>query len=453
MRIFLTGATGFIGRLLLERLRREGADEVRCLVSDPSRLPADPRVTPVRGRLPHDVGGIVAALAGCDRVIHLAGPTGNARPEEHRRVHVDGTAALVGAAREAGVPRFVHVSTIAVTYPEKKHYPYARAKEEAEAVVRASGLDWAILRPTIVLGARSPLLRPLGALASAPVLPLPGGGRATIQPVHVDDVAAALAALAREPSLGGRTVELGGRDTVTFGAFLARLRVRRTGHDGPRVPVPLGPLVGALGALERLGVTGLPVTAGQFYAFRHDGTARDDPQAEPPRAARRGVDEIVTELADALDAPPTEEERRARLEAECSVFGRYLCGIEPGDAIRRHYLRAHEPGSQGPVPAGAPDDPLVAWARRGPAFTRVADGWAALFDRRGPLRSKLVLMLAMLESVADTSRRVDGPTTPGTVAFLLGAALRGVRFVLLLPVAAVTVGPRAWAARSRRRRA
>jgi hypothetical protein len=360
---------------------------------------------------------------------------------------------MLAAAAEAGVPRFVHVSTIAVTYPEKRHYPYARSKAEAERLVRASGLDWAILRPTIVLGPGSPLAPLLASLADAPVLPLFGGGRARIQPVHADDVALALAALAEQPALGGRTIDFGGRDVATFDAFLTALRVARKGRPGPRLPVPLGPLVGLLGALEPALGGVLPVTAGQFYAFRHDGVARDDADAEPPRAARKGVGELVAELRGTTTvaraaAPVDEAERNARLDAECSAFARHLAGIDATDNLLRHYRRAHEPGRHGPVDAAAPDDPLVAFARGGPGRAHLADAWAALFCRSGPLRRKLSLVCAMLESDAVTAARVDGPTASSTPAFVLGTALRVAAFVLALPVAGVLLAIRGLRRRS-----
>jgi nucleoside-diphosphate-sugar epimerase len=446
MRIFLTGATGFLGRGLLERLLSRGTGEVRCLVRDPARLTAAAAVLPVRGSLEGDAPGSDAALRdalhGCDVVVHLAGRTGRAPAAEHDRVNARGTARLLAAAAEAGVPRFVHVSTIAVTYPEKANYPYARSKEEAERLVRASGLDWAILRPTIVCGPGSPLAPLLTKLADAPVLPLFGGGRARIQPVHVDDVAEALAALAMEATLGGRTVDFGGRDVVTFDAFLTALRVARKGRPGPRLPVPLAPLVAVLGALEPLLGGALPVTAGQFQAFRHDGIARDDAGAEPPRAARKGLDEIVAELRSrpasaAGGAPPD-----ARLDAECNAFVRHLAGIDAPEHLRRHYRRAHEPGRHGPVDPAAPDDPLVAFARGGPGRTYLADAWASLFDRGGPLRRKLSLVCAMLESDAATSARVDGPTTSSPLAFVLGTAWRVAVFVPALPVAGILLAAR-----------
>lgn len=449
---FVTGATGFIGRHVLEALLTGPFDEIRCLVRDPSRLPGVPvaegrdaaaspaRIVPVRGSLPDDLGAAADALRGCDVVIHLAAVTGRATTEDHHRVSVRGTSRLLELAAAAGVPRFVHVSTIAVKYPEKKHYPYAAAKQEAERLVRASDRDWAILRPTVVLGPGSPVEGSIASLAEAPVLPLFGGGNAVVQPVHVDDVARAILALASERGLGGCTVDFGGPEAMPWEALLRRMRIAALGKDGPALRVPLTPIIELLAALERVLPGPLPVAAGQFYAFRHDGMAAPDDRADPPLAARRTVDERIAERMAEAVAPLTEAERVARLERECSVFSRYLAGADAGDFLRRHYIRAHGAGMHAPVAPGSPDDALVAFARGGPWRARLADVYASRFDRSGPLRRKLVLMVAMLESVGETSRRVDRPTTESFAAFALGAAGRGLWYIVALPVSMLLVG-------------
>jgi hypothetical protein len=272
------------------------------------------------------------------------------------------------------------------------------------------------------------------------VLPLFGGGRAIVQPVHVDDVARAILALATERELGGRTVDFGGPESMPWEALLRRMRIAALGKDGPALPVPITPIIELLAALDRVLPGPLPVAAGQFYAFRHDGLAAPDDRADPPPAGRRTVDERITERMAEAAAPLTEPERIARLERECSVFSRYLASADAGDVLRRHYVRAHDPGMHGPVAPGAADDPLVAWARGGPWRARLADVYASRFDRSGPLRRKLVLMVAMLESIGETSRRVDRPTTESFAAFARGAAGRGLWYVLALPVSMRLVG-------------
>ncbi|HET9298877.1 MAG TPA: NAD-dependent epimerase/dehydratase family protein, partial [Candidatus Polarisedimenticolaceae bacterium] len=135
--VFLTGAGGFVGRHLLPRLRARGI-EVTCLVR---RAPAPDAMAArwVVGDLTQP-GPWEDALAGVDLVLHAAAATGAASPEAHARVNAEGTEALLRRAVARGVGRFVFVSTVAVKFKDKRHYPYAQAKERAEAAVRAAGI-------------------------------------------------------------------------------------------------------------------------------------------------------------------------------------------------------------------------------------------------------------------------------------------------------------------------
>ena len=451
MRVFLTGATGFVGRAFLRRAAAANVDEIDCLVRDPTRLPEGPGVRAIRGDLALLSSSALEGLGAADVVIHLAASTGKASEAEHLRVNAEGTRRLAAACREAGAKRFIHVSTVAAAYPETRHYPYARSKQEAEAAVRASGLDFAIVRPTIIFGPGSPVGGSLAGLASAPVLPLFGSGRAIMHPVHVDDVADALLALVAAGELGGRTYGVGGREAVPFGDFLRRLRRELRGQEGPALPVPVRPLISLLAGLERLVGPALPVQAGQFYAFAHDGVAdAEDGGVLPPASGRKGVDEIIRGIAeDCRAGAPTEgapEADASVLEREASVFTRHLIGEEPPAYVTAKYVAAHGPGREGP--GSGEGDALVALARRGPFAARLADAWSALFDRGGPLRRKLVLLVALLESTGATAARVDTPDRGGPAGFFVRAALEGLVFAGTVLFAA----PFVLAERRRRRR-
>jgi NADH dehydrogenase len=236
------------------------------------------------------------ALAGSDTVVHLAALTGKGAPKEHFRVNAEGTELLLERCRREGVARFLHVSTIAVTFPEKRHYPYARSKEESERLVRESGLDWAILRPTIVLGPNSPLWTKFFSLASAPILPVFGSGQNRVNPVHVNDVVSCILSLLASDRLGGRTVECGGRDVLTMGEFLRAMRRAARGREGPALHLPVGVIVEMLSLVGRFALPILPVSAGQFYAFRYDGVAEITEGLAPEPSDRMGVEEMIREM-------------------------------------------------------------------------------------------------------------------------------------------------------------
>ncbi len=292
--VFLTGASGFLGRHLLRRLSGKGAPGLVCLSRNLSASP-ERNASWVRGSLA-DPAPWRAALRGAAAVVHLAAVTGKAAPGEFRRANVEGTRALIEACQAEGVRRFCLVSTIAAGYPDVHAYPYAQSKREAEELVRQSGLAWAIVRPTIVLGPRSPLWRSLAGLAKLPLVPAFGGGRARIQPIHAADVAEALAVWVEDPSLDGALHELGGPEVLTFGEFLLKAHAVLTGSPGRLLPLPARRLIGLLWALERPLRPLLPLTAGQLHAFAYDSTAEAGVLWERLKASMRGVDAMLAEL-------------------------------------------------------------------------------------------------------------------------------------------------------------
>lgn len=296
--LLVTGATGFVGRAFLREAGGR-AGGVRALVRGGAAARSlPPGVEPALGDLA-DERALEAAARGVAVVVHLAARTGKARAAEHDRVNARGTERLLRTARSAGVRGFLLASSIAATYADKRGYPYAASKERAEEAVRASGLPWAILRPTVVLGPGSPAGAALARLARLPRVPVFGDGRAPVQPVHVDDVARGLALLAERLETRALTegaFDLGGPEALPFEELLLRLARVLRGRPARAVRVPLAPLRALLGALEPLLLPVLPLTAGQLLAFANDGRAREGDLARD-LAPLRGLDAMLEELA------------------------------------------------------------------------------------------------------------------------------------------------------------
>mgnify|MGYP000986778648 CR=1 FL=1 len=191
LRIALTGATGFVGKTLLPKLLDAGHD-VKALVRDPAKLSAQPRLIAVRGALDNTMA-LSELVKDTDVVVHVAGVI--SAPSQHGFIkgNVDGTRNLAHAAREAAVPRFVHISSLAATEPTLGNY--GASKFAAENVLRdlMGSRQLCILRPSAVYGpgdtATLPLLK---ALLSATAL-LPGTRRNRFGMIQVDDLARIIA--------------------------------------------------------------------------------------------------------------------------------------------------------------------------------------------------------------------------------------------------------------------
>jgi NADH dehydrogenase len=269
-RLFVTGGNGFLGTRLVAELTARGA-QVICLSRGTPTVSTAGSCTWVPADL-RQPESYAHALSGADAVIHLAAATGTAPARVHQEVNARGTADLVRATVGAGVSRFLFVSSIAAGFGDVRRYPYAQAKLAGEEAVRRSGLRHVILRPTIVLGPGAPVLAGLRRLARLPLVPLFGGGKARVQPIHVQDLATRIAGVVEDDWFNGETLEVGGPEVVTMRELLQEIGRLDRGRTPIMLPLPVGLPSALLWAAERAGAP-LPVTAGQLASFVQDGTA------------------------------------------------------------------------------------------------------------------------------------------------------------------------------------
>jgi NADH dehydrogenase len=380
-RIFVTGASGFVGRRVVADLVGTGQSIV-ALSRVAGLASPGPGVQWVTGDL-LDPDSYRSALSSCDTVIHLAAATGKASRADHARVNVAGTECLVQAARQAGVSRFLFVSSVAVTFPRIAGYHYAAAKRAAEAVVRSSGLYYVIVRPTIVLGQGSPVAGALRKLANLPVVIVPGSGRARVQPIDVDDLARAIVRTACADRFENRIVEIGGPEVLTIQDLVLGLRDATRSPRPSVVHIPLFLLRPPLRIAEAVGLGRLlPLTAGQLSSFEFDGVAHSNE----------------------VDATAAELTREAR------VFTRHLLGVDPSDYVIAQYRKAHDSRPELAI-ADPFDRSMVTLARRHRIAAKLVDAGAAVLQPRGVLRRKMVLLIAILESTPPFHAIID--RTPG----------------------------------------
>jgi NADH dehydrogenase len=389
--VFVTGGSGFVGRRLLPELRNLGRPVFALDRSGSlAAMPDAGGITVVTGDL-LDPATYRSALRSCELVVHLAAATGTATAGDHHRVNAQGTEVLLEECRAAGVTKILLVSSIATTFPPNTGYHYADAKRSAEDAVSRSGLQFTILRPTVITGPGSPNLKSLEKLALLPFIVMPGSGRAWVQPIEVSDVARSIADLVRQDAFANEIVELGGPEVLTMESHLQQIRVARRGRNGRVIHLPLPLLSFPLRVAEAVGLGRLlPVTAGQLSSFRFDGVTAE-------HRSQAGV----------------------ALAGECRAFVRYLLRADADTYVIEKYAAAHPVLALSPVSRF--DSALLTFARVSPLCTRLADSYASLFFRTAALRRRLVLLLAILETHAPFHQTID--RTVGGSAPLLFARL------------------------------
>ncbi|HXG81388.1 MAG TPA: NAD-dependent epimerase/dehydratase family protein [Sphingomicrobium sp.] len=219
MKLAITGATGFVGGRLLE-LAVEAGHKVSALTRRPQ--PDRQGVSWVDGAL--DKPGSLQQLAeGADAVVHVAGVLNAPDPAAFEAGNVTGTANMVAAAEKAGVGRFVHVSSLAAREPRLSIY--GATKAGAEALVSASSISSAVVRPPAVYGPGDKETLELFRMAKLGFVLLPPQGRLSL--LHVDDLARLLLALTSPSCPDGMLVEPddgrhGGWTHGEFGKALGR---------------------------------------------------------------------------------------------------------------------------------------------------------------------------------------------------------------------------------------
>ncbi|WP_350351071.1 NAD(P)H-binding protein [Microbacterium sp. A8/3-1] len=218
MRVAITGGSGFVGRHLAERFddavvisRRNGVE-----------------IT--------DVDALAAAFEGCDAVAHCAGINREIGDQTFRRVHVEGTRAVVETARRAGVRRIVMVSFLRAR-PDCSS-GYHESKWEAEEIVRGSGIPHTILKSGMIYGPGDHMVDHVTrAVRTLPLFWTVGYRERTARPVPIDDAVDVLVA-ALEGRISDPTVAVMGVDEVTLGEAIRRI-ARVAGRRPAFLPVPV----------------------------------------------------------------------------------------------------------------------------------------------------------------------------------------------------------------------
>jgi len=236
MRVAVTGAFGYSGRYIAQRLLAQG-HEVLTLTNSMNR--ENPFVGKVRAvPLRFDQPELLAqSLVGAEVLINTYWVRFNHRLFTHEQA-VANTRTLFAAAKKAGVRRVVHVS---ITNPDiHSDLSYFKGKAELEQILQASGVSWCILRPAVLFGKEDVLINNIAwALRHLPVFGVYGKGDYRLQPIHVDDFAAA--AVTEAVQSEHEIAEAIGPETFTYRELVQLIRDQLGLH---RVIVSVPPALG-----------------------------------------------------------------------------------------------------------------------------------------------------------------------------------------------------------------
>jgi NADH dehydrogenase len=235
--ILVTGAVGFVGRHLVERLMADGR-RVRCLLPERQRRtlpwPTPPEI--VRGNVLNEEV-LFRAVSGAHTIIHLENAQWWGRPRDLERIELVGTRNLITAARAARVGRIITFSHLGAS--PAAGYTLLRIKGMVEAEIRASGLAYTILRSGIIFGPEDAFVNHLAMMLRANpfVFLMPGRGEVALHPIYIDDAVQALFASLETVDSVDAVLEIGGPEYITLDELI-RTVMRVSGTPRLIIPVP-----------------------------------------------------------------------------------------------------------------------------------------------------------------------------------------------------------------------
>ncbi len=264
--MLITGAAGFIGSRLANLALMRGYSVRTLTRSNWNGSPAVPADQRSFGILPERIPP--QALQGVDVVVHCAAYV-ETDEAQATAVNVEGTKRLAQMALEAGVKTFIFLSSQSAKPDALSAYGKTKYRAE-QALLTQEGLNVIILRPGLVTGSGSRGLfqRMSGMVDRLPMLPLLGGGKSIVQPIHVDDLCEAIfRSDERASEFKNRILSLGHPQGISLADFLQTIAVARLGRRRPVVSVPLWPAQLGAGFAETLGIS-LPINTGNLKALK-----------------------------------------------------------------------------------------------------------------------------------------------------------------------------------------
>lgn len=261
MRVLVGGATGFIGRRLVDALHARG-HSVIAAARRPEKLRdryPDLQCVSVDYRKDHAPEAWLPRLRDVDAVVNAVGIFQGSE-SRFEALHIDAPQALFEACVQAGVRRVIQISALGADPAPSSgpgvdtgaQTPYHQTKHAADEHLRSLPLDWTIVQPSLVYGPEGASARLFTTLAALPLIPLPGRGDQIVQPVHLNDLVALLVALLENGGCVHKTLPAVGPEPVSLRAMLSKLRSGMSLGPGRFLPMPMSLVKLAAGLAEHL---------------------------------------------------------------------------------------------------------------------------------------------------------------------------------------------------------
>ncbi len=295
MNILVTGSTGYVGHYVVKALLGAGHKIVSVSRDAATSKTASGTKLEVFKNIDYRMAdisnsnGLKEAMEGIDAVVHLVGIISEKGLQTFQRVHVEGTKNVLKAAKDAGVKRFLHMSANGASATAVSGY--SSSKFQAEELVRASGMDWTIFRPSLVFGVGDDFFgRVLRNLVSqTPVVPQIGDGHFPFRPIWVEDVAAAFVQSLTKPESVGQTYELIGPKEYTFAQLLS-LEQAALGFKKPTIAVPV-PIIDILVPIMNIAPALAPITKDQYAMLKAGNTGNPEAMLKTYNLEHRSLEQ------------------------------------------------------------------------------------------------------------------------------------------------------------------
>ncbi|HEX9757155.1 MAG TPA: complex I NDUFA9 subunit family protein [Nitrospiria bacterium] len=272
MKIFLTGGSGFVGRVLVKTLLENGF-QVTCLVRPGSEEKWKELFSPSLQLICGDItqpSSYGEGLEGRECVIHLVGIIREfpAKGIQYQKIHVEGTQNLVMNALKRKCKRFIYMSALGARASALARYH--QTKYQAEEVVRRSGLNYTIFQPSVIFGPDDRFINMLARMVRLnPITPLIGGGKNKLQPIFVSDISKGILLSLNEKRAFYRTYPVGGLEAYSMKHIFTLIK-KALGIKRPNIRIPLLFIKPVVKIMEPFPF--FPLTSDQLTMLKEDNT-------------------------------------------------------------------------------------------------------------------------------------------------------------------------------------